>query len=482
MIAKAFQPPYGYEYDRADSMSEMYTDFLDSCTERDDIIVLPEYSDVPVKIRSRETLLSCYERFGERLYIKARETAKRCKAHVFLGGVYDFSAKGNLRNSIIAFDRKGNEAGRYFKQHLVPREMNIYELDKDYSFEFCQPEIVEMDGIKYAFMICYDCYFYEMLSNIGRYDPDVLIMSAYQRSDTHETLATMTKFAAYNTNTYVIRSSVSLGEKSLTGGSSMIVSPEGLILADAYSKVGAVEADIDPHKRFLKPAGFGNPPAPHHKYIEKGRRPWKYRPAGSFVARDNQSMDYPRICYCPDSSMASFGAYVGMGAKEILFSLCSKNGETVLFGAEEGEVLPSFEEILKKFSCHTIMNVWTDSAEENELKSMAKLVKKYDCEKYIIWVNQNPKILQFMKNTCPCSLCLVENVSDDIIEEAVNIGAERVLFLNNDLENIKNTAEKCHEKGLKCAVLSPKGEETKCFDLGADVAVVKDFIKIYMEK
>lgn len=468
MIAKAFQPPYGYEYEEADSQAQMYIDFLDSCTERDDIIVLPEYSDVPVKIRSRETLLSCYERFGERLYIKARETAKRCKAHVFLGGVYDFSAKGNLRNSIIAFDRKGNEAGRYFKQHLVPREMNIYELDKDYSFEFCQPEIVEMDGIKYAFMICYDCYFYEMLSNIGRYDPDVLIMSAYQRSDTHETLATMTKFAAYNTNTYVIRSSVSLGEKSLTGGSSMIVSPEGLILADAYSKVGAVEADIDPHKRFLKPAGFGNPPAPHHKYIEKGRRPWKYRPAGSFIVRDNQSMDYPRICACPDSSMASFGAYIGMGAEEIYFRISHV----------------SLENVLKKFSCHTIMNIYLDSDNENEdyLKSVGNTVKKYDCEKYVIFASQNKKTLQLLKNISPCSLCLVENVSDDIIEEAVNIGAERVLFLNNDLENIKNTAEKCHEKGLKCAVLSPKGEETKCFDLGADVAVVKDFIKIYMEK
>lgn len=464
MIAKAFQPPYGYEYQEADSQAQMYIDFLDSCTERDDIIVLPEYSDVPVKIRSRETLLSCYERFGERLYIKARETAKRCKAHVFLGGVYDFRTKGNLRNSIIAFDRTGEEAGRYFKQHLVPREMNIYELDKDYSFEFCQPEIVEMDGIKYAFMICYDCYFYEMLSNIGRYDPDVLIMSAYQRSDTHETLATMTKFAAYNTNTYVIRSSVSLGEKSLTGGSSMIVSPEGLILADAYSKVGAVEADIDPHKRFLKPAGFGNPPAPHHKYIEKGRRPWKYRPAGSFIVRDNQSMDYPRICACPDNSMASFGAYIGMGAEEIYFRISHV----------------SLENVLKKFSCHTIMNIYLDSDNENEdyLKSVGNTVKKYDCEKYVIFVSKNPDILKFMKNITPCSTCLLGSMCDDTIEKALDCGAERVLFSDNNSENIKSRTGKCHKKGLKTAVFAKKEENKKYIDLGFDVIMTENRLRV----
>jgi len=38
---------------------------------------------------------------------------------------------------------------------------------------------------------------------------------------------TMGQFAAYNTNAYLLRSSVSLGEKSMVDGCSMIVVLEG---------------------------------------------------------------------------------------------------------------------------------------------------------------------------------------------------------------------------------------------------------------
>jgi hypothetical protein len=50
---------------------------------------------------------------------------------------------------------------------------------------------------------------------------------SHQRSDTHEALKIMSQFLAYNTNAYVIHSSVSMDENSDIGGASMVIAPIG---------------------------------------------------------------------------------------------------------------------------------------------------------------------------------------------------------------------------------------------------------------
>lgn len=70
-----------------------------------------------------------------------------------------------------------------------------------------------------------------------------------------------------------------MDENSDVGGASMVVAPDGKVLANMFSRVGLETVDIDVDKKYYKPAGFGNAPSAHYEYIEKGRRPWKYRPA-----------------------------------------------------------------------------------------------------------------------------------------------------------------------------------------------------------
>lgn len=89
------------------------------------------------------------------------------------------------------------------------------------------PDVIEIEGVRYGFLTCYDLYFYEAVSNIARQNVDVIIGCSLQRSDPHHVLETMGQFAAYNTNAYLLRSSVSLGEKSMVDGCSMIVVLEG---------------------------------------------------------------------------------------------------------------------------------------------------------------------------------------------------------------------------------------------------------------
>ena len=97
---------------------------------------------------------------------KVKETAIRCNAMIFVNANYHNGV--GYRNTTYAFDREGNIAGYYFKQHLTPGETSERKLDSDYTFEFSDTDIIEIDGIRYAFLTCYDFYFYEAFAKIAR--------------------------------------------------------------------------------------------------------------------------------------------------------------------------------------------------------------------------------------------------------------------------------------------------------------------------
>ena len=170
-----------------------------------------------------------------------------------------------LRNTTFSFNRDGTLAGKYYKQHLTPNEVAKTGLDSDYSFEFSEPTVLEIEGIRYAFLTCYDFYFYEAFSNIARNRVDVIIGCSHQRSDTHAALEIMTRFLAYNCNAYVLRSSVSMDVHSDIGGAGMVVAPNGDVLLNMESRIGLETVDIDVTKKYYKPAGFGNPNAAHYE-------------------------------------------------------------------------------------------------------------------------------------------------------------------------------------------------------------------------
>jgi hypothetical protein len=233
-----------------------------------------------------------------------------------------------LRNTTYAINRVGEIVGTYDKQHLVPSEVEKLRLDSEYSFEHSAPTVIEMEGLRFGFLTCYDFYFYEAFANLARENLDFIIGCSHQRSDTHLALEIFSQNLAYNTNTYVVRSSVSMDKDSDVGGASMVVAPTGEILLNMKSRVGLETVEFDPKKKYLKPAGCGSPLSQHYEYIEIGRRPWKYRPGGSAIVPHDAVMTYPRVCaqrgfgaIAPENSMPAFGAAVAMGAEEIEFDL-----------------------------------------------------------------------------------------------------------------------------------------------------------------
>ena len=166
MKACVIQPPYSMDLGNADEYFEIKMRYMDECDDSMDIIVLPEYSDVPVAAVSKEDNFSMHKKYIGRLLGKAKETAVRCNASVFVNGLC--KTETGYRNTTYAFDKNGELAGQYFKKHLPPSELYALELDSDYTFRYSEPYVLEMDGIRYGFLTCYDFYFYEAFAKIAK--------------------------------------------------------------------------------------------------------------------------------------------------------------------------------------------------------------------------------------------------------------------------------------------------------------------------
>ncbi len=516
------QPKYSTDYSQSEKYFEDELKLLEQCDDSMDIIVCPEAADIPCLANTKEDAEKSVEKFNKKLYEAASLTAKRCNSLLFIN-MSDITPTGR-RNTTFAFGRDGELKGKYYKQHLTPGEVTETKLDSEYTFQFSEPTVLEIEGIRFAFLTCYDFYFYEAFANIARQNVDVIIGCSHQRSDTHRALEIMTQFLAYNTNTYVLRSSVSMDENSDIGGASMVVAPTGETLINMYSRVGLETVEIDVHDKYYKPAGFGNPPAAHYEYIEQGRRPWKYRPSGSAIVKHDSLMPYPRICahrgfntIAPENSMAAFGAAVAMGAEEIEFDLWfTKDGEIVSchddtldrvsngtgkiyehtyaelqgldFGSKfsekfKGIKILKFEEILKKFACHTVMNIHIKSistpafSKEDALKKLALIIKKYDCEKYVYFMSGDDSFHDLASKTVPhITRCMGGGDTPwEIVDRAIKYGCQKVQLFKPCFN--QQMIDKAHANGIICNVFwSDDQEEAKKFlKMGIDTILTNDY-------
>ncbi len=521
MKAVIIQPPYSRDVSFSDEYFEFKLDRLKSCDSSADIIVLPEYSDVPCATSTLEETLYYHDKYIDILLDKCIETAKRCNSLVFVNAL-SLEEKG-YRNTTYVYGRNGELLGKYFKKHLPPLELEVLKLDSDYTFEYSEPYVLEIEGLRYGFLTCYDFYFYEAFANIARQNVDIIIGCSLQRSDSHDAIETMCRFLAYNTNAYVLRSSVSFSEDSQICGASMAVSPYGKVLCNMKGKFGMAEVEFDPKDKYYKPAGYGNPDASHYEYIEYGRKPWQYRLGGASVIADDNYLKYPRICahrgfstIAPENSMPAFGAAVALGAHEIEFDLWpTADGEIVSchddtlervstgngkiyehtlaeleeldFGVKFGEKfkslkIPRFEEILKKLGGQTIMNIHIkplgDSYNPEIMKKIVSLIRKYDCSKQVYFMIEVDSDITMFKNYAPdIKVCVGHDYNRpwEIVDRAIALGAQKVQFFKPFYN--KEMVEKAHANDIICNVFwsdDPK-EAKELLEMGMDTILTNEY-------
>lgn len=261
------QPYYSLKESELSGCYDEMMKLVDGIGEDADVIVLPEYCDIPASTDSKSAFHKSIESYNEAVKAKARETARRCGSIVFFNAA-DETPTG-WRNTTYALDREGNVVGKYYKAHPAPSEVKTEgeggnELDVSYSYEYREPYVVEIEGVRFGFMTCYDFYFYESFAPLARRNVDVIIGCSHQRTDTHEALSIINRFLCYNTNAYLVRSAVSLGPDSGICGCSSVIAPDGRVLVDMKSEIGVASVEIDPHKKYYKPAGFGGEPKAHY--------------------------------------------------------------------------------------------------------------------------------------------------------------------------------------------------------------------------
>ena len=499
---------------------------LDKCDSSVDIIVLPEYSDVPCATKTLEETLFYHKKYIDTLLEKCAETAKRCNSLVFVNALCEIN--GNYRNTTYAIDKTGEVIGKYFKKHLPPLEMEVLMLDSDYTFEFSEPYVLEIDGLRYAFLTCYDFYFYEAFANIAKQNVDIIIGCSLQRSDSHEAIETMCKFLAYNTNAYVLRSSVSFDENANVCGASMAVSPYGTTLVNMRGRFGMETVEFNPRNKHYKPAGFGNPPKAHYEYIEYGRKPMQYRPAGSSVIPTEKELKYPRICAhrgfskaLPENTMPAFASAIALGADEIEFDIWptadgeivsahDKNLERVStgeglitektykelkeldFGVKfeesfKGLSIVRFEDILKKFSSQVIMNIhvkplsYSEPYPEEIMKKIVDTVRKYNAENHAYFMLETDMQIKQWKSYAPDIPICVGHLEDrpwEIVDRAIEYNCQKIQLYCSYYN--KEMIDKAHAHGIRCNYFysDEPAETDKLLDMGIDTILTNNFLQI----
>ena len=535
MKVRIIQPAYTFNAEDLQKNYEGMVALMEECNEPLDIIVMPEYCDIPAAQKGKAAYRAVIAKYNAPFMEKAIEMAKRCHSIVFVNCAYE-TKEGKLRNTTHAIDRNGNVVGRYYKAHPAPKEdksekVGGLEMDSSYSFNGKDPYTLEIEGIKFGFMTCYDFYMYEEFPQVARQNVDIIIGCSHQRTDTHQALEIINRFLSYNTNAYLIRSSVSLGEDSPIGGCSCVIAPNGDVLADMKSKAGYETVEIDPKKKYYKAAGFsgvGKPPKPHYEYIEEGRRPWLYRNGGAGIVQFDRDMPYPRICahrgfntVAPENSMPAWGAAVALGAEEIEFDLwTTKDGVLVSchddtldrvsngtgkigdytyeellkfdFGVKHGEKfkglkIPTFEEILKQFASRTIMNIhvkiWDEDTEDDKLDEMAGLIRKYDCERHCYFMSRHDNMLKKSKQKYPLiGVCVGAGPRAwEIVERAIEIGAEKIQLVRWAYN--QEMIDKAHANGIRCNIFwsdDPK-EAVELIKSGIDCILTNDYLAVKTE-
>jgi glycerophosphoryl diester phosphodiesterase len=304
----------------------------------------------------------------------------------------------------------------------------------------------------------------------------------------------------------------------------MVVSPMGQIIANMRSRIGALIVDIDPHAKYLKPAGYGNPPNTHPAYIEIGRRPWKYRPAGSAIIPGHSDYKGQRICahrgfssVAPENSLPAFGAAVALGASEIELDIWwTKDGEIVLlhdatldrvsngkgkvydytmdelksfdFGIKNGSSyagmgIARFEDILRKFSCHTIFNIHVKTVgdapwKEEHLKKVIDLIDAYDARGHVYFMSNSGVLQDQLAKLAPdIPRCMGHHGShpDKIVERAVAHGCKMVQLFKPHFS--QEMVDKAHAAGLRCNVFYANDpEEAKRYlKMGIDTILTDEY-------
>ena len=316
-----FQPPYPTEGTpaSAEDCLRWMLGQIDGLKPREqDLVLLPEYANAP-GLSDRQTIRQFVAGRGADFVQAIAASAKRLDSMIVLAVLAQSGSRWFNRN--LVFNTKGQVAFTYDKLHLTDAERSELDLTPG-----AEPMVFEHAGVRVGFATCFDLYFPEHFEALAAQHVDIVLCPSYQRSESSERIRLVAQARALDSGSYVIRSSYSMG-KSKVGGHSLVATPAGALLVDAGEGICVLTAEIDPKRKFIKPASHGRHAVEHRTLIEAHRRPAAYRPRTERIQRI-AGVPFPRLCAhrglshaCPENTLPAFAAAIAVGADEIEFDL-----------------------------------------------------------------------------------------------------------------------------------------------------------------
>ena len=142
-----------------------------------------------------------------------------------------------------------------------------------------------------------------------------------------------------------------------------------------------------------------------------------------------------------------------------------------------------FEEILKKFACHVIMNIHVKTVDNDceydrgLLEKIIALIDKYDCRKYVYFMSGNDHFLKLAKEIAPdiCRCCGGGKAPWEIVDRAIKYDCKKVQLFKPYFN--QEMIDQAHKNGIVCNVFwSDDAEETKNFlAMGIDTILTNDY-------
>ncbi len=447
MNIRVIQPPYPMcAEDTAGTVSFMIHE-LENCDDSLDLVLLPECCNAPSGCGDSSLLKRLVAEHTSKLMDAAKETAVRCGAVVGIN-LYVYAENGKVRNTTLLFDQNGELAAQYDKQHLPASEVLNPLIDDSYLSRTEAPLIAEIDGVRYAFLTCYDVYYTEFISRIAMEKPDVILICSLQRAERDDILEMEAKSIAFMCNAYVVRSSYFMGEESKTGGCSMVVAPDGNVLKNFGQGLGSFDCVIENiHYKYSRSNGFGQPLVTNDQFQTMYRTPWCYRAGGSGVRPSDKETPFPRLCahrghipVAPENTLPCIAVAVAMGAVEVEIDVrptadgvlvishdphvCRLTDETGVIQEMTYEQLKkldpgkkfspqytgvryaTLEEVFGSFPRRTIFNLHVKPLENVTdyrplVRQIVEIAKRYDCLEHFYFASECEGVLEAALEIAP---------------------------------------------------------------------------------
>ena len=525
----AIQPPYAHTPDQAEASVDFIINALNQCDASCDLILTPEYSNAPSGFPLEE-FRPFIRKHTARLVEAARQAARRCNAIVALSHGCEV-ADGVFQNMTRVYDRQGNAVGDYRKQHLTHGEVNKLKMDNRYTLSFEPPAIVEVDGLRLGFLICYDTYFTEYTAHLSALHPDIVLISSFQRGERQDILRMQSQMIAFNCNSFVLRSSLSMGADATCGGTSLAASPDGKLLGDFGNRTGVFTCEIDnPKWKYMRSNTFSGEPITNDRFIDQGRTPWSCRSCGCATIPGDRAYPYPRICahrgfstLAPENTLPAFGAAIALGATEIELdvrftkdgipvSCHDRNLERISNGkgfvdektleelqqldfsgkyAERLSPLPilTLETVLKTFSRQVIINMHIKGDIEDghpvdyypveKFRKILALIDKYDMRQHVYFMGSTDVQKVALAEAPDIQRCM--GAAPDgwtIVDRAIECKCAKVQLFKPYFN--QEMIDRAHKNGILCNVFwSDDPDEARNFrKMGIDCILTNDYWNI----